>query len=48
MMQSAFARHVLNRQLLTLALLNPSKSSRPEIDVVFNDGMTPGWALTDI
>lgn len=40
MMQSAFARHVLNRQLLALALLNPSESGRPEMDVFFNDGMT--------
>jgi hypothetical protein len=42
MVQSAFARHVLNRQLLALALLNPSESGRPEIDVFFNDGMTSG------
>jgi phosphatidylinositol 4-phosphatase len=42
MMQSAFARHVLNRQLLALALLNPSESGRPEIDVFFNDGMKSG------
>lgn len=40
--QSAFARHVLNRQLLALALLNPSGSGRPEMDVSFNDGMTSG------
>jgi hypothetical protein len=40
--QSAFARHVLNRQLLALALLNPSESGRPEMDVSFNDGMTSG------
>jgi len=38
MIQSAFARHVLNRQLLTLALLNPSESGHKEMDVVFNDG----------
>ncbi|KAI0062325.1 hypothetical protein BV25DRAFT_670160 [Artomyces pyxidatus] len=35
--QSAFARHVLNRQLLAVALLNPSESGRTDIDVVFND-----------
>jgi phosphatidylinositol 4-phosphatase len=39
-MQSAFARHVLNRQLLVLAL-NPSGPTM-EMDVVFNDGTTPG------
>jgi hypothetical protein len=42
MMQSAFARHVLNRQLLALALLNPSEAGRREMDVFFNDGMTSG------
>jgi hypothetical protein len=42
MMQSAFARHVLDRQLLALALLNPSESGRSEMDVFFNDGMTSG------
>src|SRR5712691_4670498 len=41
-MQSAFARHVLNRQLLVLAFLNPSEHGRTEMDVVFNDGTTPG------
>ncbi|KAI0273575.1 SacI homology domain-containing protein [Gloeopeniophorella convolvens] len=35
--QSAFARHVLNRQLLALALLNPSDHGRTDMDVVFND-----------
>ncbi|KAI0301975.1 SacI homology domain-containing protein [Russula brevipes] len=35
--QSAFARYVLNRQLLVLALLNPSEHGRTEMDVVFND-----------
>ncbi|KAI0256643.1 SacI homology domain-containing protein [Lactifluus subvellereus] len=35
--QSAFARHVLNRQLLVLALLNPSDHIHTEMDVVFND-----------
>jgi hypothetical protein len=39
MMQSAFARHVLNRQLLALALLDPSESGRREMDVFFNDGI---------
>ena len=42
MMQSAFARHVLDRQLLALALLNPSRSGHSEMDVFFNDGMTSG------
>jgi len=41
-MQSAFARHVLNRQLLALAFLNPSEHGRTEMDVVFNDGTTLG------
>ena len=41
-MQSAFARHVLNRQLLALAFLNPSENGRTEMDVVFNDGTTQG------
>ena len=45
MTQSAFARHVLNRQLLALALLNPSESGRPEMDVFFNDGTTSAQAL---
>ncbi|KAH8117164.1 SacI homology domain-containing protein [Phellopilus nigrolimitatus] len=35
--QSAFARHVLNRQLGAVALLNPTDAGRSEIDVVFND-----------
>ncbi|VDB82776.1 unnamed protein product [Peniophora sp. CBMAI 1063] len=34
--QSAFARYVLNRQLLALALFNP-ESGRSDVDVVFND-----------
>ena len=48
MMQSAFARHVLDRQLLALALLNPSESGRSEMDVFFNDGMTSSRALTNV
>ncbi|KAH9043290.1 SacI homology domain-containing protein [Lactarius pseudohatsudake] len=36
-MQSAFARYVLNRQLLAVALLNPSGNGRTDMDVVFND-----------
>ena len=44
-MQSAFARHVLNRQLLALAFLNPSEHHRTEMDVVFNDGTTQGCAV---
>ncbi|KAH9001323.1 SacI homology domain-containing protein [Lactarius akahatsu] len=35
--QSAFARYVLNRQLLAVALLNPSGNGRTDMDVVFND-----------
>ncbi|KAF7778523.1 hypothetical protein Agabi119p4_2868 [Agaricus bisporus var. burnettii] len=36
--QSAFARHIMNRQLGALALLNPSiTTKRPDIDLVFND-----------
>lgn len=35
--QSAFARYVLNRQLLAVALLNPSEHRRTDMDVVFND-----------
>ncbi|EPQ58006.1 hypothetical protein GLOTRDRAFT_114553 [Gloeophyllum trabeum ATCC 11539] len=35
--QSAFARHVLDRQLGALALLNPAEGIRTETDVVFND-----------
>ncbi|KAI9466155.1 SacI homology domain-containing protein [Lactarius psammicola] len=35
--QSAFARYVLNRQLLAVALLNPSEHGRTDMDVVFND-----------
>ena len=44
-MQSAFARHVLNRQLLALAFLNPSGHGRTEMDVVFNDGTAPGYTF---
>lgn len=44
-MQSAFARHVLNRQLLALAFLNPSEHGRTEMDVVFNDGTAPGYTF---
>ena len=36
--ESAFARHVLNRQLGAVALLNPDER-RTEMDIVFNDGM---------
>jgi len=35
--QSAFARHVLDRQLGALALLNSSDGVRTETDIVFND-----------
>ncbi len=42
--QSAFARYVLNRQLLAVALLNPSEHGRTDMDVVFNDGTTPSLA----
>ncbi|TFY55822.1 hypothetical protein EVG20_g9178 [Dentipellis fragilis] len=35
--QSAFARYVLQRQLLAVALFNPSGHGRAEMDVVFND-----------
>jgi hypothetical protein len=45
MIQSAFARHVLNQQLLALALLNPSESGHTEMDVVFNDGTISGRVL---
>lgn len=36
--QSAFARYVLNNQLQSVALLNPSLEGRTETDNVFNDG----------
>lgn len=36
--QSAFARHVLNRQLSSVALQYPSGAGKLEADVVFNDG----------
>ncbi|KIM79647.1 hypothetical protein PILCRDRAFT_823187 [Piloderma croceum F 1598] len=35
--QSAFARHVLNRQLGAVALQNPSETGKTETDVIFND-----------
>ncbi|EMD38456.1 hypothetical protein CERSUDRAFT_113620 [Gelatoporia subvermispora B] len=38
--ESAFARHVLNRQLGAVALLAPSEEKRSEMDIVFNDA----WA----
>jgi hypothetical protein len=37
--KSAFARHMLNRQLGAVALLNPMEDSRTEADVVVNDGI---------
>ncbi|KAG6820642.1 hypothetical protein H0H93_013841 [Arthromyces matolae] len=36
--QSAFARYVLNKQLGAVALLNPQSETRTEIDMVFNEG----------
>jgi phosphatidylinositol 4-phosphatase len=44
--QSAFARQVLNQQLLALALLTPSDHIHSEMDAVFNDGMTPKQAYS--
>ncbi|KAA1469556.1 hypothetical protein DENSPDRAFT_918842 [Dentipellis sp. KUC8613] len=35
--QSAFARYVLQRQLLAVALSNPFEQGRAEMDVIFND-----------
>ncbi|KAG6880277.1 hypothetical protein C0992_001846, partial [Termitomyces sp. T32_za158] len=35
--QSAFARHVLNKQLGAVALLNPQGETRTDTDVVFNE-----------
>ncbi|KAH9952101.1 SacI homology domain-containing protein, partial [Amylocystis lapponica] len=35
--EGTFARHVLNRQLGAVALLDPSEDKRTEMDVVFND-----------
>ncbi|KAF8077695.1 SacI homology domain-containing protein [Lyophyllum atratum] len=35
--QSAFARYVLNKQLGAVALLNPQGEGRTETDIVFND-----------
>ena len=37
--QSAFARHVLNKQLSAVALFNPSEVGKTDTDVVFNDGV---------
>ncbi len=37
-LQSAFARYVLNKQLGAVALLNPTNSGRTDADLVFNDG----------
>jgi phosphatidylinositol 4-phosphatase len=42
--QSAFARQVLNQQLFALALLTPSDHIHNEMDAGFNDGMTPKQA----
>lgn len=39
-LKSAFARHILNRQLGSVALQYPSGASKVESDVVFNDGMS--------
>lgn len=36
--QSAFAREVLNTQLEALGILNQSEGGRTEAEVVFNDG----------
>ena len=36
--QSAFARTVLNKQLGAVALLNPEIEGTTETDIVFNDG----------
>lgn len=36
--QSAFARHVLNRQLGAVALFNEVEVGKSESEVVFNDG----------
>ena len=35
--KSAFARHVLSKQLSAVALLDASESGRTETDIVFND-----------
>ena len=37
-LKSAFARHVLNRQLGSVALQYPSDAGKVETDIVFNDG----------
>ena len=42
-LQSAFARHILNKQLGAVALLNPQEEGRTETDLVVNDGE---WPLT--
>ncbi|KAG5635471.1 hypothetical protein H0H81_011112 [Sphagnurus paluster] len=41
--QSAFARYILNKQLGAVALLNPQGEGRTETDVVFNDGIAYGF-----
>jgi hypothetical protein len=41
-MQSAFARHVLNRQMGAVALLNSSEMGKTETDIIFNDGKLVG------
>jgi len=37
--QSAFARYVLNKQLGAVALLNPTNAGRTDADLAFNDGL---------
>lgn len=44
--QSAFARNVLNHQLLALALFNPSEQGRTALDIVFNDGSSSSLFYT--
>lgn len=48
--QSAFARHVLDRQLGAVALLDPSedKATRTETDIVFNDGWPICLSIFDV
>ena len=36
-LQSAFARHMINKQLGAVALLNVSEFGQTEMDIVFND-----------
>ncbi len=36
--QSAFSRHILNKQLSAVALFDPSEAGKTDADVVFNDG----------